>query len=45
MNTSHVAVAVLELLTRSSTAGEGTPKEQIAKLCDSISAGKTEEGF
>jgi hypothetical protein len=45
MNIAHITFAALALLTQVVAAGEGTPKEQVTKLNNSISAGKTEEGF
>ena len=47
MKIGHIAAAAafFALFTQTVLAGEGTPKEQVAKLYISISAGKTEEGF
>lgn len=45
MNIVHMTLAVLAFLTPAVLAGEGAPKEQITQLYDSITAGKTEEGF
>lgn len=45
MNILHITITALVILTQSVVAGEGTPKEQVKKLYNSISSGKTEEGF
>jgi hypothetical protein len=45
MDIAHITVAALAFLIQAVVAGEGTPKEQVTKLYNDISAGKTEEGF
>lgn len=45
MNIRYIAAATLALLAQAVMAGEGTPKEQVKQLYDSISEGKPEEGF
>ena len=45
MKIAHITFAAVALLTQAVAAGEGTPKEQVTKLNNSISEGKTEEGF
>ncbi len=45
MNFAGTIVAAIALLTQTVVAGEGTPKEQVTKLYNTLSAGKSDDGF